>query len=1534
MPDPTPHWLKHEPTQNFGDFLTGFLIDQLFERRPSPDMVLRVIGSCLSDDFVPSGLEDGQAVFWGCGARDAAGMSDAVRARVEILSVRGPLTRSALRLGQSVPLGDPGLLLPLLHRAARSHGPDAPALLVPHFHDRRSDDELLAASGCDAVLRPNLRNRPLAVTDFIEAILCARFVLAGSLHAAITAAAYGVPFAFWDSGLIDLPFKWRDFAASVQIDCDFHRRLDDAERWHAAHAAPKLVLPPLWPMLAVTPLPVRPALLVEALRQDIQRHGIGILDVFPAPRMPAVVQDDSAQLLEERLLYDALARQLEAAFPDDGVEPAAGEPDLRLRHDALIRIVARSGLAHRALIDAQPGQAAALASLQDELDRLRSDAEAAQAIDASDRQRTGLALQKSVVLLGRRRQELGLQQRRLQRQAAVIGQLQSGREPPGDAGDAAAQLDSVRQQLARLQAEHDAILRSTIWRAGRRLGGIAGRNPALSRRARQLLKLSWWVVSLRLADRLRRRRQLRQDIATLARSRLFDAAWYRDRYRSLVSPQTDPLLHYVWVGAAQGLDPHPLFDTRWYKAQLPPGFSGNPLAHYLTAVSPPDPHPLFDTAFYLQRIGGSLPRGQLSDGQTALEHCVAQGPAAESPNAVFEPLLYCTEYPDAASHPGGPLVHYVERGEAAGLAPHPLFDPAWYASRHPDRSGLGPLAHYLRHGRTHGVAGSATMEALGPDVVSFPFRLAYPAIDDPDVSIIVPAYGHLHETYRCLAAVMLQTGRVSYEVIVADDRPGAPVVPCLDADNLVAIVNPQNLGFLRSCNAAARHARGRMLLFLNNDTQVGPDWLRPMVALVQSDRRVGMVGSMLLNPDGTVQEAGGIIHSNGWGHPFGAGDDAASGACNYVREVDVVTGACFLVRRDLFDELGGFDDRYAPAFYEEFDLATALRDRGYKVLYQPASRVVHYGSASYGVETRDRQSLLNHAKFCAKWRTLLVTQPSPDDPMFLARERPSPRGVILVIDDKVPEYDKHAGAVTLFQYLTLMCELGLKVVFHPQDSEPLQPYTDALQRRGIEVLHRPDTLERWLARNGRHVDAIWTARPYVTFPILDLLKRHTGAPILYYTHDLHYLRELRRHQLDGNVWALEESHRLKPMELGIFAAVDRVMTPSAEEAIVIAAEVPAAHVTVVPPYLFDDVTFQADGLSFEDRSELIFVGGFDHTPNVDAALWLVRDIMPLVWRRRPDARVMIVGNQPPAEVRALAEARVEVTGFVPELAPYYDRARISISPLRYGAGVKGKIVGALQAGVPVITTGCGNEGIQLEDGIEALIADTAPGLADAVLRLLDDAPLCRSMVLAGAEVVRTRFSAARARRVLLGLLGDDLCPVCGTRPRQRRIASSGDRDDPVSCMVCLASRRVAALAQVLIAPYAAQRVSSLRETPILLQGLRLHALGSVGPISRELSALDGFTGSDRFDEIPAAASATLDLVISQGVMEHVPDPRHGWSELFRVLKPGGRAVFTLDDAADLPEMLRTLGFVVTRHDVGTGSEATGRVPVFEAVRPG
>ena len=621
------------------------------------------------------------------------------------------------------------------------------------------------------------------------------------------------------------------------------------------------------------------------------------------------------------------------------------------------------------------------------------------------------------------------------------------------------------------------------------------------------------------------------------------------------------------------------------------------------------------------------------------------------------------------------------------------------------------------------------------------------------MSIVIPVYGRVLDTARCLYALASRGGDVSFEVILADDRPADPILPLFSwVGGLRGHVNPVNMGFLRNCNGAARFARGRHLLFLNNDTVVHQDWLAPLVRLANSDPTIGMVGCKLLNRDGTLQEAGGALLGDGWGRPYGAGQDPTRPEYNFVREVDVVIGASILIPRSAWDAVGGFDDRYAPAYYEEFDLAFALRERGLRVMYQPASVVTHLDGSSYGTDQRDAQSLRNHAKFSRKWARALNAQPAPNSPVFVHRQRPAPAGTILMMEDRVPEPDRNAGAVATAHYVSLLISLGLRVIYYPHDGRAPPHYTALLEQQGVEVLHNPVVIQAWLHENGRHLDYVWSSRPYVSGHLIDQLRRDTGARIIYLTHDLHFLRELRRYAVDRDPMALEEVARMREIELTTFAKVDCVLTFSEDEARFIREAVPTATVRTTPLFFYDEAVPVSTAVAFAERRTLLFVGGFNHVPNVDAAIWLVRDIMPVVWQTHPDTAVCIVGSNPPDDVSALAGPLVDVAGYVPDLTQIYALARISVNPLRFGAGVKGKIVASLAAGLPVVTTTVGNEGIQLQHGVEALIADTAEAFAGQIVALLDDDDLCHELAQAGGAVISRRFSRHTAQALVIEML--------------------------------------------------------------------------------------------------------------------------------------------------------------------------------------
>lgn len=267
-------WREFDQVQNFGDYLGCYLHDRLAIASDIPIAAdsCRLIGSVIDDFIVEQDIAtaannpDARIAFWGCGARESRPLAPGNAARSIFLGVRGPLTRDLLGLPTTTALGDPAFLLPLVFAPPRS--PSGPTICVPHINDQQSDDAVAAMTGVDEIVRPTIPASFDDLEDMIGKIASASFVLAGSLHAAIVACAYDVPFCPWAADHLDLPFKWRDFSASIGIGAFFARDLAEARRLWDAAMRERIVKPCLVPILASAPFAVQTPFLVEAEISD------------------------------------------------------------------------------------------------------------------------------------------------------------------------------------------------------------------------------------------------------------------------------------------------------------------------------------------------------------------------------------------------------------------------------------------------------------------------------------------------------------------------------------------------------------------------------------------------------------------------------------------------------------------------------------------------------------------------------------------------------------------------------------------------------------------------------------------------------------------------------------------------------------------------------------------------------------------------------------------------------------------------------------------------------------------------------------------------------------------------------------------------------------------------------------------------------------------------------------------------------------------------------------------------------------------
>lgn len=630
-----------------------------------------------------------------------------------------------------------------------------------------------------------------------------------------------------------------------------------------------------------------------------------------------------------------------------------------------------------------------------------------------------------------------------------------------------------------------------------------------------------------------------------------------------------------------------------------------------------------------------------------------------------------------------------------------------------------------------------------------PFAVATSAA--PVASLIIPVYNEFAHTLACLRALAEHPPGTAFEVIVVDDGSRDETIDALPRiDGVRYHRRAVNGGFIAACNDGASQARGEYLVFLNNDTVPQPGWLEAMLDTFASERDVGLVGAQLLYPDGRLQEAGGVVFADGSGWNYGRRESPEDPRFAYLRDCDYASGAAIALPRALFERLGGFDTRYAPAYYEDTDLAFAVREAGLRVVYQPASRVVHVEGGTAGTDLNTGMKayqVRNRATFAAHRATALATHLPPHTvptPALLHRRQKQ----ILIVDAQTPRPDHDSGSLRLANLMRLLREEGAHVVFLPADRHRVEPYATQLQHLGVEVWHAPfaGRAPAWLREHGARFDAAMVSRHYVAREFLPLLRAHAPrAKLVFDTVDLHYLRERRGAEVAADATLARAAERTRALELDIIGRADVTLVVSEVERALLRDDAPGARVEI----LSNLHRVAGAGRAFDERRDLVFVGGFRHPPNVDAVRWFVESVFPMVRARLPEVVFHCIGSHTPADIEALAaHPGVRVHGHVADLDPFMDGCRIALAPLRYGAGVKGKVNLSMAHGQPVVATGCAVEGMHLRDGEDVLVADDPQAYADAVVGLYTDEALWTRLARNGLDSVAAHFSLDAARETV------------------------------------------------------------------------------------------------------------------------------------------------------------------------------------------
>ncbi|KAI9018355.1 hypothetical protein DFJ74DRAFT_676909 [Hyaloraphidium curvatum] len=645
----------------------------------------------------------------------------------------------------------------------------------------------------------------------------------------------------------------------------------------------------------------------------------------------------------------------------------------------------------------------------------------------------------------------------------------------------------------------------------------------------------------------------------------------------------------------------------------------------------------------------------------------------------------------------------------------------------------------------------------------------------------------------------------SAEFVILDDASSDDMslvsILCANLRNLFGadvtmLRNRVSAGYGASNNAALSYARGELALLLNSDLSLLPGALTLLLRTMRSFPRAGMVGPLMVSPQGTVMEAGGTVFRYAVPANFGRGSMPAELPLQHARAVDYISAACLLVRRKLFLGLGLFDKQFEPAYYEDTDAAFTHLRSGYLTVLQPLALAVHAEGSSYSDASKTTLMNSRQRLFHAKHRDVLdsycpTLEPDCQDVTYTeamvyssVTRQPAQ---ILVLEDIVPEPDRDSGSIRLAETLRILVSLGYSVSFEAQTGAVSRGvrYMLPLVADGVNVLppgsvkdvskrasfkgSQPETMvneERrcpwkiiWIARRGvfrQHIDTVRKLCP--------------GTPIVYDTIDLHFLRERRAFELDlqaqsgkGNGHLVMKDKELgdsEAVELGFVKMSNTTIVVSPSEATILAQKVPGSNVVLLSNIYPDPVKTPGN---FSGRQGALFVGNMCHPPNRDAVRFIVEDILKQgpspKWD--PGFRMHFVWSNSrgcPDPVLEAAEAhplvRVHRDVSDQELIDIHSKVLMLVAPLRYGAGVKGKVNFALLQGLPVVGSRMAIEGMFLVDGESALVAETGGDFRGAMDRLSNNRDLWSKLREGGWAVMKKHFSRDVAASTLTRLLSD------------------------------------------------------------------------------------------------------------------------------------------------------------------------------------
>jgi GT2 family glycosyltransferase len=634
-------------------------------------------------------------------------------------------------------------------------------------------------------------------------------------------------------------------------------------------------------------------------------------------------------------------------------------------------------------------------------------------------------------------------------------------------------------------------------------------------------------------------------------------------------------------------------------------------------------------------------------------------------------------------------------------------------------------------------------------------QLHFPTVEHPEISIIIILYNRAELTLSCLSSI-LRNPFQSCELILVDNHSTDATRQLLKQINGAKIIlNEQNLHYLLACNQASRIAQGNYLLFLNNDTQILGDSISSAFNTIKSSEDIGAVGGKLILPDGTLQEAGSIIWQDGTCLGYGRGDSPNAPQYLFKRSVDYCSAAFLLTRRDLFLQLGGFDQDYQPAYYEETDYCIRLQKIGKKIIYDPNVNILHYefasssnkGSSDHAIALMEKNQQLLKEKHKDWFKS---QYPSDLKNLIFARTQAREKQKrLLYIDDRIPHPWVGSGYTRSHSILSHLVKLGYAITLYPGDLYYLEDWSTIYADipKTVEVMRGYGLvmLEDFLRERQGYYDLVFVSRPHNIKHLNSILVKENflnSAKIIYDAEAIFSIRDYEYKRLNKIDFTEEERQKAITEEIKLAKNSHHIITVSPQEK-----QQFIQHGYTNVSILGHTLSLYPTPKPFAERQNLIFVGSIYEleSPNADSLLWLTHEIFPLIQNQLDQTiELIIIGNNTVEEIKQkinnLNNSSIKLLGKVDDLIPFYNQARLFVAPTRYAAGIPHKIHEAAAYGLPIVTTSLIAQQLGWNPEIELLVADDPVNFAQQCVKLYQDSTLWNQLRKNALKRVETECS--------------------------------------------------------------------------------------------------------------------------------------------------------------------------------------------------